>query len=398
MKINKLDLVILVGGRGKRIFKYTKTLPKPLIKINDRYFLEYIINHYSKYCFENIYLLAGYKGNLIKKTFHNKFYNSIKIKCLIEKKKLGTGGAISLLKNKIKNDFIVMNGDSFADVDLSNFFKKKIEKKFILQMFLIKNKNYKSNSKLSKLSVKKNIIVNKGNYMNLGIYFFKNVFLNNIEKKNISLENKILPKLIHQNKVKGEIIKSDFIDIGTYKNLEYAKKHFYKKFINPAAFLDRDGVINYDYGYVHSFKNFKLRNHVIKAIKYLNKKNYNVFIVTNQSGIARGYYTENRFILFSKEIKKLLFKYGCFINDLKYSPFLKGAKIIKYNKDSPLRKPGNKMIKDLMLRWPVDFKKSFMIGDQPKDELCALKSNLYFEFCSKNLYLQMKNILKKNLY
>ena len=56
------------------------------------------------------------------------------------------------------------------------------------------------------------------------------------------------------------------------------------------------------------------------------------------------------------------------------------------------------MIKDLMLRWPVNFKKSFMIGDQPKDELCALKSNLYFEFCSKNLYLQIKNILKKNLY
>ena len=56
------------------------------------------------------------------------------------------------------------------------------------------------------------------------------------------------------------------------------------------------------------------------------------------------------------------------------------------------------MIKDLMLRWPVNLKKSFMIGDQPKDELCASKSNLYFEFCSKNLYLQIKNILKKNLY
>ena len=127
----------------------------------------------------------------------------------------------------------------------------------------------------------------------------------------------------------------------------------------------------------------------------MNKKNYNIFIVTNQSGIARGYYTEDRFILFSKEIKKLLFKYGCFINDLKYSPFLKGAKIIRYNKDSPLRKPGNKMIKDLMLRWPVNFKKSFMIGDQPKDELCAAKSNLYFEFCNKNLLSQIKKILKK---
>ena len=87
MKFNKLDLVILVGGHGTRILKYTKNLPKPLIKINDREFLSYIINHYSKYCFENIYLLAGYKGNLIKKIYHNTLSNLIKIECIIEKKK-----------------------------------------------------------------------------------------------------------------------------------------------------------------------------------------------------------------------------------------------------------------------------------------------------------------------
>ena len=60
-KINKVDLVILVGGYGSRISKYTKKIPKPIIKINKRNFLSYIINHYSKYCFNNIYLLAGYK-------------------------------------------------------------------------------------------------------------------------------------------------------------------------------------------------------------------------------------------------------------------------------------------------------------------------------------------------
>ena len=85
MNINKLDLVILVGGRGSRISRYTEKIPKPLIKINNRPFLSYIINHYSKYCFENIFLLAGYKGNLIKKTYHNKFSNLIKIRCLKEK-------------------------------------------------------------------------------------------------------------------------------------------------------------------------------------------------------------------------------------------------------------------------------------------------------------------------
>lgn len=395
MKVKKLDLVILVGGYGTRILKYTKNLPKPLIKINNREFLNYIINHYSKYCFENIYLLAGYKGNLIKKIYHNTLSNLIKIECIIEKKRLGTGGAISQLKNKIKNDFILMNGDSFVDINLTPVFKKELEKKFLLQMFLLKNKNYKSNNKLSNLTIRNNKVKYDGHLMNSGVYFIKKKVLKYIKKKNISLENEILPKIINEGKVKGKLIESDFIDIGTYKNLHYAKKTFYKKLINPSAFLDRDGVINYDYGYVHQLKNFKLKKGVIKSIKFLNENKYNVFIVTNQAGIARGYYTENEFIFFSKQLKKIFFTKDCFINDLEYSPYLKGGKIKKYNKNSSLRKPGNKMIKNLLYKWPTKLKKSFMIGDQIKDELCAKKSNLYFEYVSPNFFNQIKSIIKK---
>jgi D,D-heptose 1,7-bisphosphate phosphatase len=394
MKINKLDLVILVGGRGSRISRYTEKIPKPLIKINNRPFLSYIINHYSKYCFENIFLLAGYKGNLIKKTYHNKYSNLIKIQCLIEKKRLGTYGALSQLKNKINNDFVLMNGDSFLDIDLTSLFKKNLEKKYNLQMFLLKNKNYKSNNKLSNLSIKNRKVINKGNLMNSGIYFLKKKNLKKIRKKKNSLEDIILSKIINKGDIKGELVNSDFIDIGTPKNLIYAKKFFYKKFVKPAVFLDRDGVINYDYGYVHKVKDFKLMTGIVKSIKYLNNKNYYVFIVTNQAGIARGYYTEDKFINFSKEIKKILFSKKCFFNDLHYSPFLKGSKIRKYNKNSSLRKPGNKMIEDLKFKWPINLINSFMIGDQKKDERCAKKSNLYFEFSSKKIFSQVKNIVE----
>ena len=215
-------------------------------------------------------------------------------------------------------------------------------------MFLLKNKNYESNNKLSNLTLKNKEIKYGGLLMNSGVYYIRKKFLKNIKKENISLENEILPKIIEKKKVKGKLIESDFIDIGTYKNLNYAKKTFYKKLINPSAFLDRDGVINFDYGYVHKLKDFKLKRGVIKGLKLLNKNKYNVFIVTNQAGIARGYYTESEFISFSK-VKKIFFNKDCFINDLQYSPYLKGGKIKKYNKNSSLRKPGNKMIKNLIL-------------------------------------------------
>ena len=64
-----------------------------------------------------------------------------------------------------------------------------------------------------------------------------------------------------------------------------------KKIAKPAVFLDRDGTINYDDGYTHKFSNFKFKPHVINGLKFLCKKKYLVFIVTNQAGIAKGKFT-----------------------------------------------------------------------------------------------------------
>ena len=231
--------------------------------------------------------------------------------------------------------------------------------------------------------------------MNAGIYYFKNSILKTIPKKKISLENLIIHNLIKKKKIKGKINMSQFIDIGTYENLYLGKKNFHKQFNQAAAFLDRDGVINYDYGYVHDMRNFHLRSNVIKGLKYLNKKNYNIFIVTNQSGIARGIFTEKKYLLFYKSIKEYFFRKGCFINDMQYCPFLKGARIKKYNKSSKLRKPGNLMLLNLMNKWLIDKKKSFMIGDHKKDQLAAKKSNLYFEYAEDNFDFQIQKIEKK---
>jgi NDP-sugar pyrophosphorylase family protein len=75
----KIDLIILAGGIGSRIKKITKKIPKPLIKINNKIFLEILIRNFSKYNFENIHILAGYKGRQIYKKFNNKIFNFIKI-------------------------------------------------------------------------------------------------------------------------------------------------------------------------------------------------------------------------------------------------------------------------------------------------------------------------------
>lgn len=114
----------------------------------------------------------------------------------------------------------------------------------------------------------------------------------------------MLPTLINNKKVQGIYFKKEFIDIGTKIKLKYIQNNISKYLSFKCVFLDRDGVINKDFGYVHSINKFKILPGVLKAIKYLKTKKYLVIIITNQSGIGRGYYNV-----------KQLFKLHKFLND-----------------------------------------------------------------------------------
>ena len=119
-----IDLVILAGGRGSRIKKFLKNSPKPMAKINKIYFLQYLINIFSKYPIKKIYILTGYKNKIIFKNFHNKVFNFVKKIFLKENKFMGTGGALFKLQKRV-NDFILVNGDTVFDINLDNFIKSK---------------------------------------------------------------------------------------------------------------------------------------------------------------------------------------------------------------------------------------------------------------------------------
>ena len=393
--MHPIDLVILAGGKGSRIKSLIKDRPKPMAIFNNKPFLEYIIQFYSKYVFKNIFILTGYKSKNIYKKFKDKKYNFTNIKCLRENRPLGTAGALNLLKRKKTNDFILINGDTFVNVDLNKLIKS-CNKNSFGSLTLIENKSYKSNQKLTTLNIKGNKLIyqRKTRLMNAGVYFFKKKFLKFIQNKNLSLENDVLPKLIKNGKISGIKTKKFFIDIGTPKNFKNAKKNLFKEFFKPAAFLDRDGVVNYDKGYVHKIKDFKFRPNVIEGLKLLRDKDYYIFIITNQAGIGKGIYTLNQFYKLHNDIKIELQKKNIYFDDVNFCPYHPKAKIKKYKKKTELRKPGNLMIKQIYRNWHVNMKKSFMIGDKVTDEICAKKSNLYFEYPGKNFLQQVKRITK----
>ena len=389
----KIDIVILAGGKGSRIKKLINNYPKPLARINkNKTFLDYLLNNICKYNINKIFILAGYKGNKIYKAYHGKNINLVPVKCIVEKKPLGTAGSLLQIKKKISKKFMIINGDTIFDINFDEFKNKKIKKDEIFMA--LSESNYKSPSaRLYNLAIKKKRVVFKKNskLINAGIYLVNRDFLKNIKSSTFSLENEIIFKLINQKKAKGKIYNNFFLDIGTPKTLKLSRKILPKYFYKPALFLDRDGTLNhYTEGkYIYKFRNFKFKTGTVETLKKISK-NFYLFLVTNQAGIGKNIFTENDFINLHKKIKEFLTRKNVYINEIKFCPFHPLAKIKKYKKNSLLRKPGNLMVEQLKKDWEIDFKNSYMIGDKRSDELCAKKSKLKFLYVNKNLQQTVK--------
>lgn len=390
----KKDLVILCGGKGTRLKSFTKNIPKPLIKINNISFLDYLINFYQRYQFKKIYLLAGYKAKKIQKIYQDKKFNLIDVEVVVEKKLMGTGGSLLQLKKKIKNDFILINGDSYVDFNFDRF--QKLDRNFLGKMLISSKKNYKENKKLIGLKIKKDNSLYFGknsNYFNAGVYYFKREIFKYI-KPNSSLENDVLPSLINLNKICGLKTSGFFIDIGLPRNLRLAQKTLISRVKKKSIFFDRDGVLNHDYGYVHTYSKFRWKKNVLKTLKYLNKKNYYLFIITNQAGIGRGYYSENQFYELHEKLKIFLCKKNIYIDEVVFCPHHPTKGVGIYKKNCRCRKPNNLLVQNITKKWPISIKNSLMIGDKQSDKKCAEKSKLKFYFSEKDLYFQIKKKIK----
>lgn len=147
--------------------------------------------------------------------------------------------------------------------------------------------------------------------------------------------------------------------------------------LKPALFLDRDGVLNEDRGYVARWADFRWIEGARETVAAFNRAGWLVIVVTNQSGVGRGYYTEDDMHALHARMLEELAAAGGHIDGFYFAPHHPESKLERYrHPDHPDRKPNPGMILKALQEWPIDREASFLVGDKPSDLEAAIRAGV----------------------
>ena len=367
-----MQAVILSGGFGTRLSHIVSDVPKPMAPINNKPFLEYLVETLKKQGVEDFVFLTGYKSEIIEEYFKN-LENAKFIK---EETALGTGGAILNAYKYLDDEFFVVNGDTFFDIDLSLLKDFSNDKDCSIALrytnnierygFVDIDDNYKIISFVEKGNLPQNRI---DGYINGGIYYIKKSLLKsyveNFNNEFISLETEIFPQLVKNGRLYGLPVGGCFIDIGIPKDYYRAQNlipDWIKKEQKPALFIDKDGTLIENTEYPHGSE-FQIIETTIDIVKKYAEKNYYIIMVTNQAGIAKNKFVFDAMHEGLNGIKEYYKNLGVNFDDIQFCPYHRDGVIKEYAYDAILRKPNAGMIMKACEILKIDLKHSVMIGD-----------------------------------
>ena len=384
-----MQAIIMAGGQGTRLKELTKDLiPKSMIKINDKPLLEWQIQNLKENGIDDIIIVVGHLKDKIKDYFPNLQYFE-------EDEPLGTAGALIKMKHMLKNEFFVIYGDLFFDINFKRMIKFHHDHKAKGTLFIHPNSHpYDSNlivlgdnnKVLDILPKHRNLLQWYHNITNSGIYLFNKSILNIFPDTNkIDLDDNILSRITDlYGYMSSEYVK----DIGTPERLELVKNDLLYnlpqkrnlKNKQKAIFLDRDGTINADKGLIFKLNQFELFPWSAEAIKLINKSEYLAIIVTNQPVIARGLCTMPQLDQIHAKMETLLGVQGAYIDKLYYCPHHPDSgypeERLEYKIKCNCRKPNIGMILKAVDEFNIDLSSSWIIGDRETDIQTGINANL----------------------
>lgn len=365
-----MEAIILAGGFGTRLAKVVKDVPKPMAPVAGRPFLQFVIDDLIEQGVDRIILAVCYKKDVIIDFFGN-YYRGAEILYSIETAPLLTGGAVRQALASCKEDRVfIINGDTFFSVDLNAMrcFSVKRDKNVVIAV-----KEMREFSRYGKVEINAQMEVVEFQekqycdlgFINGGIYDIKRTVFDEYPTK-FSMEDVFFPNALKTHDILAFPSQGIFIDIGIPEDYQKAQTLFKNPF-RRAAFFDRDGTININYGHVYKLEDLSFVPGTPEIISAWNELNVPVIVVSNQAGIAKGLYTEHQMRTFNEYLNnRLKQEYGAHIDAFYICPHHPD-----YTGECDCRKPKPGLILKAAKEWDIDLSKSIFYGDKESDRLAA---------------------------
>jgi len=360
--------VILAGGLGTRLKPITDKIPKPMIQFHNRPFLEYLIEMLRENGMEEVVLLLGYLPDKIVDYFGDDAKFGVKIKYSVGRVEDKTGTRIRNAKELLDDTFLLMYCDNYLPLNLKQYieFHNKQKTQATVMVYTNKDGFTKSNIFVDEngLVVKYDKTRKDKNLNGVEIGFFildKKKIFSLMTDDNFSFEKVVIPPLVKEQNLSGFLTDHRYYSIGNLERLKITEQFLESK---KVVFLDRDGVINKKApkaDYVKNWEEFEFLPGVLESIKLLSENNCEIYIITNQAGIARGMMTESDLDDIHSKMVKEIEDHGGKIHGIYYCPH-------GWDEGCECRKPRPGMFYQAAREHHIDLSKSFFIGDDERDK------------------------------
>lgn len=421
-----MKVVIMAGGRGTRITSVASDIPKPMIKIGEKPVLEHELECLRSQGFTDIIITVSHLGHIIMDYFGDGSKVSpstgkpfgVHIEYYFEKEPLGNAGALFKIKEKLTEDFLLLNADALFDVDFNRFVDYHRQHGALVTLFAHAN-DHPYDSGL--------LVVDKDNYVqqwltkedarpqyyrnivNGGLHVISPKVLDvEINTPKVDLDRQILKPLAGTGKMLCYNSPEYAKDMGTperyyaacadYKSGKIQGKNLRNK--QKAIFLDRDGTINKYVGYLRTPEQFELLEGVGEAIRKINLSGYLAIVVTNQPVIARGEVTVDGLQEIHNKMETMLGKEGAYLDGVYYCPHHpdKGfaGEVEELKIVCECRKPKAGLLLQAAKDFNIDLSQSWMIGDSENDVLAGKNAGCKTALISETDYgqnLQVTSLL-----
>ncbi|MGI5100371.1 HAD-IIIA family hydrolase [Treponema vincentii] len=403
-----MKAIILAGGKGTRIASIRSDIPKPMIELCGKPILQYQIENLRSFGLTDITLVIGYLGDVIKNYFGSGSQFGVNISYFVEPEPLGTAGALFKMSG-LTEDFLLLCGDIIFDVDFARFItfhnqhtawaslmshpnSHPYDSSLLITEILPPNKlgglPYDSHKVIQWLNKEDERVYYK-NRVNAGIQIISPKLLESA-KDILVADNNVLPDkidldrgVLKPNIANGRIFAYDtpeyIKDMGTpdrYYQTEADIKSGLLQSRNliheqKAVFLDRDGTINEENGFISHPDDFILLSDAAEAIKMINQSGYLAIVITNQPVIARGECSFDSLQLIHNKMETELGKSGAFIDGLYFCPHhtdkgFEGERL-DYKCICDCRKPKPGLLLQAAEDFNIDMSSSYMVGDSASD-------------------------------